>query len=88
MAHTGSRGVALLFFMTTALEGDEVLASRPGRSLIPGKTRYLLYRRLSGPQDRSRQVRKVTPPPVFDPRTVQPVASSYTDYATQPNLTE
>ena len=25
-----------------------------------------------------------TPPPGFDPRTVQPVASRYADYATQP----
>jgi hypothetical protein len=26
-------------------------------------------------------------PPGFDPRTVQPVASRYTDYATRPTLT-
>jgi hypothetical protein len=26
-------------------------------------------------------VLKISPPPGFDPRTVQPVASSYTDYA-------
>ena len=30
------------------------------------------------------RVRKISPPPGFDPRTVQPVASSYTDYATRP----
>jgi hypothetical protein len=29
----------------------------------------------------SRRVRKVSPPPVFDPRTVQPVASRCTDHA-------
>ena len=28
-------------------------ASRPGRSLLPGKTRYPLYRRLGGPEGRS-----------------------------------
>jgi len=28
--------------MTTALEGGEGSASRPGRSLPPGKTRYFL----------------------------------------------
>ena len=33
-----------------ALEGGEGSASRPGRFLLPGKTRYALYRRLSGPQ--------------------------------------
>ena len=50
-------------------------------ALYPGKTRYPLYWRLGGPQDRSGQVRKISPPPGFDPRTVQPVASSYTDWA-------
>jgi len=44
-------------------------------TLPPGKTPYL-----GVPQDRSRQVQKVSPPPPgFDPRTVQPVASRYTD---------
>jgi hypothetical protein len=70
--------------MTTALEGGEGSAPRPGRSLPPGRTRYPLYRRLGGPQGRSGQVRKISPPPGFDPRTVQPVASRYTDWATRP----
>ena len=48
-------------------------------ALPPGKTRYPLYRRLGGPQGRSGQVRKISPPKGFDPRTVQPVASRYTD---------
>jgi len=61
--------------MTTALVGGEGSASRPGRFLPPGKTRYPLYRRLGGPQGRSGQVRKISSPPWFDPRTVQPVAS-------------
>ena len=39
-------------FLTTALEGTEGSASRPDRSLSPGKTRYPLYRRLGGPQGR------------------------------------
>jgi len=38
-----------------------------------------MYRRLSRPQGRSGRVRKISPPPRFDPRTVQPVASRYTD---------
>ena len=50
-------------------------------ALPPGKTRYSLYRRLGGPQGRSGRVRKIYPPPGFDPRTVQPVASRYTDCA-------
>jgi hypothetical protein len=42
------------------LEEGEGLASRPGRNLPPGKTRYPLYRRLGGPQGRSGQVRKIS----------------------------
>jgi hypothetical protein len=49
-------------------------------ALSPGNNRYALYRKLVGPQSRSGQVRKISPPPGFDPRTVQPVASRYTDY--------
>jgi hypothetical protein len=39
-------------------------------ALPPRKTRYPLYSRLVAPQSRSGQVRKVSPPPGFDPRTV------------------
>jgi hypothetical protein len=70
--------------MTTALEGGEGLASRPGGYLLPEKSRYPLYRRMGGPQGRSEQVRKISAPPGFDPRTVQPVANRYTDSATRP----
>jgi hypothetical protein len=38
-----------------------------------------LYRTLSGPQGWSGRVLKISPPPGFDPRTVQLVASRYTD---------
>ena len=67
--------------MTTALEGGEGSASRPGLSLPPGKTPYPLYRKLGGSQGQSGQVRKILPTRGFDPRTFQPVASRYTDYA-------
>ena len=50
-------------------------------ALTPGKIRYPLYRRLGGLQSRSGQVRKISSPPGFDPCTVQPVASRYTDCA-------
>jgi hypothetical protein len=40
-------------------------------SLPPGRTRYPL----------SGRVRKILPPPGFDPRTVQPVAGRCTDWA-------
>jgi len=48
-------------------------------ALPPEKTRYPLFRRLGGPQSRSGQVRKISPPLGFNPRNVQPVASRYTD---------
>ena len=50
-------------------------------ALLPGKTRYALYGRLGGPQGRSGPVWKISPTPGFDPPTVQPVASRYTDWA-------
>jgi hypothetical protein len=43
------------------------------------KTHYPLYRKLGGTQGQSGRVRKISPTPGFDPRTVQPVASRYTD---------
>ena len=70
--------------LDAALEGGEGSASRPGSFLPPGKTRFPLYRRLGGPQGRSGQARKISPPPGFDPRAIQPVASRYTDWATRP----
>ena len=72
--------------MTTALERGEGSVSRPGRPLPPGKTRYPLYRRLGGPQGRSGQVRKILPPPGFDPQTVRAVANRYTHYTTRPTV--
>jgi hypothetical protein len=50
-------------------------------ALSTGMTRYPLYRRLVRPQGRSGRVLKISPPPGFDPRTVQLVASRYTDHA-------
>ena len=35
-------------------------------ALLPGKTRFPLYRRLGGPQGRSARVRKISPLPRFD----------------------
>jgi hypothetical protein len=57
-------------------------------ALPPGKTRYPMYMRLDGPQGRSGRVWKISPQPGFDPRTVQPVASRYTDYATPAHMLE
>jgi len=50
-------------------------------ALRPEKARNPLYRRLGGPQGRSGPVRKISTQQGFDPRTVQPVASRYNDWA-------
>jgi len=49
--------------MTAALEGGEWSAVRPGRTLLPGKTRYPFYRRLGGPQGRSGRAEESRPHP-------------------------
>ena len=67
--------------LTSALDGGEWLTPHPGRS-TPGKeTRYSQHTWVGGPQGRSGRVWNTSPPPGFDPRTVQPVASRYTDWA-------
>jgi len=48
-------------------------------ALPHGKTRYPLYKRLGGHEGQSGQVRKTSPPPGFDPRTIQSVARRYTE---------
>jgi len=56
-------------------------------ALPPRKTRYPLYRWPVAPQGRYRRVRKVSSPtPGFNPRTDQPVASRYNDWATPVHL--
>jgi len=58
-----------------------VSCQRHARAVLPpGKTRYPLYGRLGGSKGRSGRVRNISPPTGFDPRTVQPVASRYTDW--------
>jgi hypothetical protein len=66
--------------LTSELDGSEWSTPHPGHFNLRKGTRYTLYRRLSGPQERSGRVRKILPSPGLDPRTVQPVASRYTDY--------
>jgi hypothetical protein len=66
--------------LTSALDGVGGQRHAPA-ALPPGKTRCPFYRRLGGPQHRSGRVRKISPPPGFDPQTVQSVASRSTDCA-------
>jgi hypothetical protein len=63
--------------LTSALDG--VGGQRHAPAALPlGNTLFPLYRKLGGPQSRSRRVRKISPPPGFDRHTVQPVTSRYT----------
>jgi hypothetical protein len=57
--------------LTSTLDGGE------RHALPPGKTQCPLYRRPDGLQGCPGRVRKTRPPPGFDSRTVQPVASRY-----------
>jgi hypothetical protein len=54
---------------------------RPDCCTPRGRAGNHFYRRLNGPQGRSRWVQKTLPPLAFDLRTVHPVASRYTDWA-------
>ena len=53
-------------------------------TLYQEKTWYPLYRRLGGLKGWSGRVQKTSPLPGFNPRTVQPAASHYTDWAILP----
>jgi hypothetical protein len=60
----------------------EVMVNATLQPFLPGKdTRYPLYRRLGGLQGRSGRLRKISPPPEFDPWSVQPVVNRYINYA-------
>ena len=76
----GEKRYGYTLSLTLALDGGGLSRPRSG-SLPPRKTKYPLYRKPGGPQGRSGQVRKNSPPPGFDPPTVQPIASRYTDCA-------
>ena len=85
-AHEGSEGeqrysstLSLISALKGALKGVGGQRHAPA-ALPPGNTRYTLYRKMGGPHGRSWQVGNISVPPGFDHRTVQPVASRYTDY--------
>ena len=79
-AQRESSGISILS-LTSALYGVCGQRHAPA-ALPPGKeTWYPLYRRLCGPQDLSGHVRNISFPKGFDPQTVQPAASRYTDWA-------
>ena len=80
----GPDGSVLVYIypFISATDGVDGQRQVPGSFTRGKETRYPPpYKRLGGPQDRCRQMRKVSPPPVVDPRTVQPIVSRYTDWA-------
>ena len=81
--HRGSRGIALLFLDHGTRRG-EVLASRPGRSLPRERPGTHCTGGWVGTRVGLDRCGKSRPPPGFVPRTVQPVASRYTDWASRP----
>jgi hypothetical protein len=75
--HEGPEGGVVLYpytFFNLGARCGGWSTPRSGR-FTPGKTQYSLYRILGGTQGRSGWVWIFSPPPGFDPRTVQHVAS-------------
>ena len=66
--------------LTSTLDGVGGQCHAPA-TLPLGETRYPLHTRLGGPQGQCGQARKISPPPGFDPWTIQPIASHYTNWA-------
>ena len=77
-AHRGSSGIALPIHDQT-LEGGEGSASRPGRFFPPERLGTHCTGSWVGPRAGLDRCGKSRPPPGFDLRTVQPLASRYTD---------
>jgi hypothetical protein len=80
-AHKGSRGIAVLFLDHGTRRGWGVGVTPSLSPNPPEKNGTNCTESWVG---RSGQVRKISPPPGFDPRTVQPIASHYTDCTTGP----
>ena len=86
-AHRGSRGITLLFLDYGNRRGW-VVSVTPRPLFTPEKTRYPLCRKLGGLRAGMDRCGKSRPPLGFDPRTVQPVAIRYTDWAIPAHLPE
>jgi len=82
VAQRVGRDIALLFHDRGTRRGW-VVSSTPRPHFTPGKTRYPFYRRLGWPRGRSRRAENLVPTGIRS-RTIQPVVSRYTDWATRP----
>jgi hypothetical protein len=72
--------------LTSMLDGGGWLTPRPGRFTPGEENRYQLHGRFGGPKGQYGQMRKISPPPAFDPRIALPVASRCTDYVPAHNI--
>jgi len=72
----GEKRYSYTISLTSAKDGVGGQRHAPADSPL-GKRRYPLCRRLGGLHSLSGEVRKISPPPGFDPKTVQPVARRY-----------
>jgi len=68
--HERPKGERFTLSLTSALDEGGWSTPRPGRFTPGNEIRYQLYRRLDGSQGHSGLVRKISPPPRFDLRTV------------------
>ena len=69
--------------MTTALEGGKCSAVQTGRTFTPGKKPIPIVQEAGWAPGPVLAGGKSRPPPEIDPRTIQPVVSHYTDWATR-----
>ena len=69
--------------MTNGTRGGWGISVRSRPLLTPGKYPVSLIQEVGSAPGPGDSCGKSRPPPGFDPQTVQPIASRYTDYATQ-----
>jgi hypothetical protein len=78
-----SRGISLLYFWPRHKKGVRGQRQAPAAPYPRERPGTHCAGGWMGLRGRSGQVRKILSPPGFDPRTVQPLGSRYTDYATR-----
>ena len=83
--HRGSRGIALLFHDLGTRRGWGVSVT-PRSLFTPGKDLVPIVQEAGWAPGPVWTGAENLPPPRFDLRTVQPVASRYTDCATRPSI--
>jgi hypothetical protein len=86
MTHRRRRGIALPFLDQRHYKG--VRGQRHAPATLYPRERHGTHCTggWAGPRASLDRCRKFCPPPGFDPRTVQPIASHYTDWVTRPTM--